>query len=687
MRKLDTHTKYLDPLIIECQHAFTFSSTVTYSGTVSFTGDINLGDTSADTLTVTGTSAFVSSIGVTFADDEALTITTADTTAGASAPLVMTTTLSGVGVTGGRALFHTKFGHACGAWVNALKGYLEITGTGGYTTGLASAVVAEMKFAAKATLSGSYYPLEIEVVCPATFSISGDGGSNAGFIYARVSGTTDNWEDEAWFVRAVDLTAATDNMLSANSQTLRCAFGTQGTPVERFMVFSQLQDALSLDGCATAITLGDSVTTVGVEIGNVPIGINLDGDFTDAIKIAGSNTIVDGIEIGICSTNAINIAVQTTTGIKFAGGGSYNPIHIGVKSNTASVGHVLVGVLDDMGGVMVFCDDGGVDLTNSWSTSPIWTRYVITANQTSNTATGAYLQLKTQGARTLTSCDYSAIKAYLEVNGTMGLTTADLATINVTLEYAGNITNTSGTLAGIKLDINDKGSYSITDTAVDSAAILIEKNSSSTLGWPVGVKINDAGAVTGIKIGTCTTAISLAGACATGITMTYTATAVNSRAIKTDVTILNAAHGDGYSANEFQLNLTGSSTGHVACAGAWVNAVSAGNIGAGGNFIQAQTNGVYQRTSTITGANIIYGMRMACDCTGTDAAGYYPFSIVHAGGTTSMTALFHCSAAAINLGATMIATENGTKIANIPVYKDGGGTIGYMRIYDSADIS
>ena len=230
------------------------SGTFTVNDALTIKGSMTFGDAAADTLTVTG--AMTTSADVTFnlGSTEAFTLTCDDI----SAPLVMTNTITTAGKTGARALFYTKFNVAVGAWINALKGYTEITGTSGYTSGLASAVVAEMKFAAKAGLSGAYYPLEIEVVCPATFSINGDGGSNAGFIYARASGTTTNWEDEAWFMRVVDLTAASGNMLSVNSQTLRCAFGTQGTPVERYMVFSHAEGVLSLGTFDAPITLLNS---------------------------------------------------------------------------------------------------------------------------------------------------------------------------------------------------------------------------------------------------------------------------------------------------------------------------------------------------------------------------------------------------------------------------------------------
>jgi len=234
-----------------------------------------------------------------------------------------------------------------------------------------------------------------------------------------------------------------------------------------------------------------------------------------------NTTSAIGIDLGgTFSTAAINIdGTCSTAGIVIAGGSSYNPIHIGVKDNVKNKGLVLTGVLDDMGGVMIFCDDGGVDLTNSWSTSPIWTRYLITETQTSNTATGAYLQLKLHEALNLTSCDYSAVKAYLEVTGATTLTTANLNVINCGLELgeSGVITDTAEGLSGIDVNIND-GTNALS-VEKNSAGVRIRKTSGSTAGWPIGLYIEDTGATTGIEIGNATTGIKLDGTFTTGIKM------------------------------------------------------------------------------------------------------------------------------------------------------------------------
>jgi len=226
---------------------------------------------------------------------------------------------------------------------------------------------------------------------------------------------------------------------------------------------------------------------------------------------AVTNAIYVNNAVGGSWTNGINLDGNFTTGINMVGDIAYNPIHIGTKANTATGGLDMNGQdsYDDQGGIMMFCDDGGVALASTYTTSAIWTRYLITANQTSNTATGAYLQMKLKkaaGTLDLTTVDYSAIKGYIETDCAVDIKSGNLFVVNATLEMGNDLTNTAGMLAGIHVEINDK-TNTLTDTAVNSSGILIRKNGSSTLGWPVGLKIEDNGAITGIDIGTCTTDI------------------------------------------------------------------------------------------------------------------------------------------------------------------------------------
>lgn len=413
-----------------------------------------------------------------------------------------------------------------------------------------------------------------------------------------------------------------------------------GTNLDNVLVFSGECDTAGINFTggtfATGVSLGDNCTT-GINIGDATTGILLDGAFT--------------------------------TGIKMVGGVSYNPIHIGVKDNVLNKGLVLTASDgEDMGGIMVFCDDGGVDLTNSWTTSPIWTRYLITVTQTANTATGAYLQLKLHEALNLTSCDYSAIKAYLEVTGAVTLaTTADLATINVTLEYTGVITVTSGSLAGIKLDINDKTTGSITDSAKNSAGVLIMKNGGSSLGWPVGLKINDAGAITGIQIGNATTGIILDG--------TYTSRVISG------LTTMNNSNtlGDGYGAVELDLTITGTTAGHMAGLSSWVT-LTAGTHGSDGAFISAQTNGVYEATgATISSAKVIFGMRAQYQ--GDDQPSQLHMFSIHSP-DKPITAIFEMSSYHDDTGFEVGSGSSGSATGYLRLISDSSGTPKYVRLYD-----
>ena len=296
------------------------------------------------------------------------------------------------------------------------------------------------------------------------------------------------------------------------------------------------------------------------------IGISLTSNYTDAIKISGT-TIADGLEISsACSANAINIAKQTTTGIRLAGGGSYNPIHIGTKANTVGSGLDMSGAdsYDDHNGVMIFCDDGG-SLAATYTTSAIWTRYLISQSQSSNTATGAYLQMKSLAA-TFATCDYSATKAYLELAGAVTLSSGGLAVINAGLELGGAFTDTANMLSGIDVNLND-GTNTLS-TAKNSAGVRIRKTSGSTAGWPIGLYIEASGATTGIEIGTCTTGMSIGSITGSGLV-------VAGSLMGFDLTITLGA---GAAANANEINFTDNSTGDSGYARAlWINAVVAGD--------------------------------------------------------------------------------------------------------------
>ena len=125
----------------------------------------------------------------------AWTFTSASTSGSTSVEsFTLATTLTGVGGVGGRAKFSMTANVALAGWSNALKG--EVTyGASGKTTGLGSAIVAEMTLSA-GTADGTYAPLEIEL----NLGTSAVTGTATSFVYASVNGAAAATFDTSGYV-------------------------------------------------------------------------------------------------------------------------------------------------------------------------------------------------------------------------------------------------------------------------------------------------------------------------------------------------------------------------------------------------------------------------------------------------------------------------------------------------------
>lgn len=130
----------------------------------------------------TGGEALTGAVNITGGDTN-ITTTSASTDGGTSVePLLVSTTMTGAGGVGGRARFFLTTNVALGSWSNALKG--EVTyGAAGKTTGLGSAILAEMTLSA-GTDAGTYAPIEIELNL-GTGALTGTATS---LIYMSVNG-------------------------------------------------------------------------------------------------------------------------------------------------------------------------------------------------------------------------------------------------------------------------------------------------------------------------------------------------------------------------------------------------------------------------------------------------------------------------------------------------------------------
>ncbi len=98
---------------------------------------------------------------------EIITTSASTDTGNSVRPIHMAHTSTGIGGVGHRAEFQHTTNVALGGWCNAIKGHMEFDSAGS-TSGLASAVCAEMSVPNQTVPSGFYAPLELELNLPAS---------------------------------------------------------------------------------------------------------------------------------------------------------------------------------------------------------------------------------------------------------------------------------------------------------------------------------------------------------------------------------------------------------------------------------------------------------------------------------------------------------------------------------------
>jgi hypothetical protein len=96
-------------------------------------------------------------------------------------PVLINTVMTGAGQVGGRMRVNMETNVALGAWSNALKGQVTY-GAAGKTTGIGSAICAEMTLSA-GTNAGNYAPLELEL----NMGSAGVTGTRTGLMYMSVN--------------------------------------------------------------------------------------------------------------------------------------------------------------------------------------------------------------------------------------------------------------------------------------------------------------------------------------------------------------------------------------------------------------------------------------------------------------------------------------------------------------------
>lgn len=204
------------------------AGTVTANKAVIVDGSKNIGTFGTITATALSTTDLTASGTINYTGGDMNVTTTSASTSGSVSvePVLVSTTMTGAGGVGGRAKFLTTVNAAMGGWSNAVKGEV-VYGASGRTTGLGSAMVAEMTLSA-GTSSGTYAPLELELNVPSGAST----GTLTSFIYASQQGTdVTTMDTNGRFINLQGVTAGAGKMwvtgstLGTAAGALRCRIG------------------------------------------------------------------------------------------------------------------------------------------------------------------------------------------------------------------------------------------------------------------------------------------------------------------------------------------------------------------------------------------------------------------------------------------------------------------------------
>ena len=160
--------------------------------------------------------------------------------------------------------------------------------------------------------------------------------------------------------------------------------------------------------------------------------------------------------------------------------------------------------------------------------------------------------------------------------------------------------------------------------------------------------------------------------------LTGTMAAATTKICRLTPTINNMAMGDGMGAVEIDVTSTGSDANFNAALSAWMSI----NSITGGNLVTPMSVGIWENGASgdVSSSPIIMGMRM--QCTLTNAPSYVALFSVNSNAAGNPDAVFSIGTPA-DLGITETANEAGACFAYIPMYRDAGGNIRYVRVYST----
>ena len=450
---------------------------------------------------------------------------------------------------------------------------------------------------------------------------------------------------------------------------------TSASGVYEITLRDTVDDALSIMGGGTDMMLFDTDTDQITFTPEVLFkdDIDLTTSTTGVYELTLNNNQADALSI--CDSTGDLIKFDTTTGILATTVSTFITMgteSVGIATTTANPFTVEVHT------------EPLTTLTAGATghSAGIRSRYHVTVAQ-ANTISICAVEARLRVKHALADGVHSAISGVIEASSATADFTGSATTVRTAGFFAldfdalGSLAD-DGWLTGVTIDSSVDGSLSM--SAVQFAGLRITGGSTKE-DWEQGIVIDDGVAVIGMQIGNATTGILLDGTFTTGLQVTGTLGTAAARAIKSNVTINNCNLTDGYGTNEFDLTITGTGAGHIAATSSWLN-IGSGTHGAGGSFLTPLTVGVWEAIgATVTGATIIFGMRMQSIVADVDAARLCPFDINVSGDTID--AIWNAPTKA-HLGYAADSTIDSTKCGDIPFMIDSNGAVFYIRIYDSA---
>ena len=551
-----------------------------------------------------------------------------------------------------------------GAWANAIVGSINYS-TSGAAHGMAAAIAAEMIPPNGSLSRGALYALDVVFGCGASSTWNSAGP--VAFMRFDNWGTKAHFSANAFFFHLVGETGATGGLLSLNSRTLRVRIGS----TTKYLYLSDTENdlgAMAVD----SITLASDVTTAITISGNTTNSIVISGTSTTALNISGATTtdiqLSEGTTLIDAAANGGSCTL-TQDAIILVGGG-YGKIQFGGATDwgTGATGTLIDGTGWDWVTQTVGYVTSGA-LATACAASYLALTVTATTHSTASSFFGLWSELYfVNGMSLVGAANAASVWGQLECIGTMtSPDSGDFMTAGYfNFKTGGLLTLTSGShVSGVRIkgEIN-----SITGAGILSA---ISVNAATT-DWTYGLYIEDTGTAIAILSG---------GTATTGISITGTMAGATSRAINSGITVNAPAHGDGYAAHEFTLShTTGANTNSYSCFGAWINIVGP-TMATGGEKVSAANTGIYSSGSTLTSAVLIFGLRMQADLSSGGFNRLCPFSLNT--GDTTITALFDCGSMTDEIGFVPGTGGMTTQEGSIPFMVDSGGTVRYIKLYDS----